>query len=204
MTPSAPALAGRGIALVVALVVLAAMALAASALMRSVDTAQAIAGNLAHRDAAAAPVNAGVEQAWAALYENGSIAERAVSAPAVGYHASRLPGEDPRGVPALLLGDDLDPAGIARVDLGEGLVVRYVIERMCRADGPATPANCALVRSRSSAAPPSSDPEAPEPMVPVIRVSIRVDGARGTLVLAQAMIRDSAPPRRIAWRILAE
>jgi hypothetical protein len=180
------------------------MALAASALMRSVDTAQAIAGNLAFRDSAAAPVNAGVEQAWAALYENGSIAEREASTPAAGYHAARLPGEDPRGVPALLLGDDLDAAGIAKVDLGEGFVVRYVIERMCAAEGPVTPAGCALVRARSTAAPPSADPASPEPMAPLIRVSIRADGPRGTLVLAQAMIRDSAPPRRTAWRILTE
>ena len=82
MTPLATRCRDRGIALVVALVVLAAMALAASALMRSVDTAHAIAGNLAFRDAGVAPASVGVEHAWAALYENASIADRDASAPA--------------------------------------------------------------------------------------------------------------------------
>jgi hypothetical protein len=204
MTPLATRWRDRGIALVVALVVLAAMALAASALMRSVDTAHAIAGNLAFRDAGGAPVNAGVEHAWAALYENGAIADRDTTAPAAGYYASRLPGEDARGVPSLLVGDDPDRTTLPKIDVGEGYAVRYVIERMCLAEGPATPANCALVRSASSATPASTDPAAPEPVVPVFRVSIRVDGPRGTLTLAQAMIRDSVPPRRVAWRVLAE
>lgn len=204
MKPLATRCRDRGIALVVALVVLAAMALAASALMRSVDTAHAIAGNLAFRDAGVAPVNAGVEHAWAALYENGSIADRDAAAPAAGYYASRLPGEDARGVPSLLNGDDPDRASLPKIDVGEGYAVRYLIERLCVAEGPATPANCALVRSESSAAPASTDPAAPEPMAPILRVSIRVDGPRGALVLAQALIRDSVPPRRVAWRVLTE
>ena len=181
-----------------------ALALAASALMRSVDIAHAIAGNLAFRDAGVAPVNAGVEHAWAALYENGSIADRDTTAPAAGFYASRLPGEDARGVPSLLVGDGPDRTSLPRIEVGEGFAVRYLIERLCLAEGPATPANCALVRSHSSAAPPSTDPAAPEPMAPILRVSVRVDGPRGALVLAQAMFRDSVPPRRVAWRVLTE
>ena len=193
-----------GIALIIAMIVLAAMALAASALMRAVDTAHAIAGNVAFRDAAVGPADAAIEEAWAALYERGAIADRGAHAPAAGYFASRMPGEDPRGVPAALAAAELSGSTLPRLDLDEGYVARYAIERMCVAEGPTTPANCALVRATSRAAPLSADPGAAEPMAPLLRVSVRVDGPRGTLMFVQATIRDASPPRRIAWRMLAE
>src|SRR3989442_14789759 len=66
----------RGIALVTALIVLAAMGLAAAALLRAVDTTTAVAGNLAFREASIAPANAAIEEALAALFERNLIADR--------------------------------------------------------------------------------------------------------------------------------
>ena len=189
-------------ALVVALIVLAALALAGAALIRAVDTTAAIAGNLSFREASIPPVNAAVEEAFAVLYESGLVADRGQSSAGSGYYAMRQPGEDARGVPRAL--QKLDAQFPVRtIDAGNGFTVRYVIERMCAQPGPATAVHCALVPPLSSAVP-AADPETAPPMVPVFRVSVRVDGPRGALTYAQAAIRDSAPPHRMAWRILGE
>jgi len=67
----APALARRqqGVVMFVALIVMVAMALAALALIRSVDTTTAVVGNLGFRQASVLPANAAVEEAVAALFE---------------------------------------------------------------------------------------------------------------------------------------
>jgi Tfp pilus assembly protein PilX len=194
----------RGIALVAALIVLIAMTLATAALMRAVETANAIAGNLAFRDASIPPVDAAVEEAWSALYEKGLIVDHGVSMPALGYYASRLPGEDTRGVPKLLQSADADSTALRTVAAGQGNTVRYVIERMCTGPGPPSGAQCALVRPRSSAAPTPADPGLADATVPIFRVSVRVDGPQGTVTHAHAMIRDSTPPHRMSWRVLVE
>lgn len=61
----------RGIAILVALLVLVAMSLAAVALMRSVDTASIIAGNIAFRQGATLAGDAGVEAARTTLLAAG-------------------------------------------------------------------------------------------------------------------------------------
>ncbi len=211
---TAPSIAGRcrlsavrsrrGMALVVALIVLAAMSLAAAALVRAVDTTLAIAGNLGLRDAAIPAVDAAIETAWAALYERNLIADRDRDLPAEGYYASRQPGEDVRGVPRLLQREDAYPRGAPVRDAGNGNTVRYVIERVCLGAGPPTPANCALVRPWGTAASVTTDPGTAPPMVAVFRVTARVDGPRNTVTHAQAMFRDGTPPQRMSWRLLVD
>jgi hypothetical protein len=189
-------------ALAVALIVLAALALAGAALMRAVDTTLAIAGNLGFREATIAPVNAAVEEAYAALYESGQIANREQPMAPQAYYAAREAGEDARGVPRALQRLPAE-SPVRTLDAGNGYTVRYLIERMCVAPGPPTAANCALVPPVSTAVP-VDDPETAPPRVPVFRVSVRVDGPRGALTYAQAAIRDSTPPHRMAWRTLGE
>jgi type IV pilus assembly protein PilX len=195
----------RGTALIVALIVLAAMSFAATALVRVVDTTVAIAGNLTLRDVAIPALDAAIESAWAALYERNLIADRDRDLPAEGYYASRRPGEDARGIPQLLLRVDGYPEGAPVRDAGNGNRVRYVIERICLGPGPPAGANCALVRpDGAAAAAANGEPGEVPPMVPLYRVTARVDGPRNTVTHAQATFRDGTPPRRIAWRLLAE
>jgi hypothetical protein len=194
----------RGMALVVALIALAAMSLAATALIRAVDTTVAIAGTLGFRDAAIPAVDAAIEAAYAALFEQNLIADRDRDLPAQGYYASRQPGEDVRGVPQILQRTGGYPEGAPVLDAGNGNALRYAIERICLGPGPATAANCALVRPYGAPAIAIADPDLAPPMVPVFRVTVRVDGPRNTLTHVQAMIRGGTPPQRMSWRLLAE
>ncbi len=97
-----------GIVLFVALIVMVAMSLAAIALIRSVDTTNAVVGNLAFRLASILPANGSIETAAAALFPDADIANVAhIPDPtndlaAENYFASRQAGEDARGVPVKL------------------------------------------------------------------------------------------------------
>jgi type IV pilus assembly protein PilX len=199
-----PRVRSQGMALIVALIVLAAMTVAATALVRAVDTTIAIAGNVGLRDAAIPAADAAMEAAWAALYERSAIPDRDHDLPAESYFASRQPGEDPRGVPRILQQVDRYPDGAPVQDAGNGYTVRHAIERLCLGPGPPTPANCALVRPWGAAPVAVEEPEKGPTMVPVFRVTARVDGPRNTVTLVQAMLRDGTPPQRMSWRLLAE
>jgi len=191
-----------GIALIMALIVLALMSLAAAALMRAVDTATTVGGNLAFRAASIPAADAAIEDAVAALSDAGVIPDRERDLPARSYHAWRQPGEDARGVPWLLQQADRYPGEARRLDAGNGNALRYVIERMCRDPGPATAANCALLHPGPPANPGAAGPGAALPPVPFYRITVRVDGPQNTLTHVQAMVRDSQPPYRMSWRIL--
>lgn len=193
-----------GIALVVALIVLAAMSLAAAALMRAVDTTVAVSGNLGFREASIPPVNMAVEEAFAALFENDLLADRDRDLPAQNYYGSLQPGEDVRGVPFVLQEPRNYPVAARVLDAGDGNTLRYIIERMCLRPGPTTPAHCALAKPHAPSAPATPASDTVAPTISFFRVTVRVDGPRNTVSHVQAMLRDSTPPQRTAWRILTE
>src|SRR6266700_826250 len=102
--PSMPSRRQSGVVLFVALIVMVAMSLAAIALIRSVDTTNAIVGNLAFRLASILPANASIEQAASALFSDADIAtvdhipDKTIDLAAENYYAQRQAGEDARGV----------------------------------------------------------------------------------------------------------
>lgn len=133
----------RGIAVLVALIVLVAMSLAAVAMMRSVDTAAMIAGNLAFRQGASLGGDVGIENARAALL---AIADLKADMPGAGYYAST-----PTAADIDLTGNRLTdkskwvrwphtdgtgdvPVCLAK-DVTTGNEVCYIIHRLCDADG---------------------------------------------------------------------
>lgn len=195
-----------GFALVMALVVLAATSLAAAALVRAVDTAIAITGNLAFRQASIPAADAAIEGAIASLSDASPVDDRERDVPAQNYYAARQPGEDSRGVPWALQQPDHYPAQARTQDAGDGNLLRWIVERVCLRPGPATAANCALARvgAPAAGAAGAAAPEATFAGVPVFRITVRVDGPQNTLSYVQAMVRGSAPPRRLSWRILGE
>jgi type IV pilus assembly protein PilX len=196
--------APRGMVLLISLAVMAAMSLASVALVRAIDTTTAVAGNLAFREAAIAPANAAIEDAFAALFENNAIADREHDLPAQGYYASLRSGEDARGVPLVL--QNLNPSARQTrfLDMGMGNTVSYAIERLCVAPGAATPANCNLAVPYALPAVPKESATSPAPGFAIFRITARVDGPQNTLVLVQMMLRDSVPPQRMSWRTLSE
>ncbi len=139
----------RGISLIVVLIGLVIISFAAVALLRSTDTATLIAGNLGFKKAALASGDAGTEAAITWLNANSAGATLHVDSDADGYYATStdacdLTGSGTPDDPS----DDVDwtgvdpgancqvealavtPAGVA-----DGYAVRYVVNRMCNAEG---------------------------------------------------------------------
>ena len=127
-----------------------AMSLAAIALIRSVDTTNAIVGNLAFRLASILPANASIEQAASALFADADIllaphlTDKDNNSPAENYLACRQglplcpgPAEDARGVPAVLQKKSTALTLTKKFDdtVLTGTQVTYLIERMCLEPG---------------------------------------------------------------------
>ena len=195
----------HGVVLFVALIVMVALSLAAIALIRSVDTTNAIVGNLAFRLASILPANASVEQAAGALFQDadiGNIAhitdlEKNNDKPAENYFAHRVAGEDPRGVPAVLqkkttastLAKKFDASDTYGGAAATDTQVTYVIERMCLAAGSPTTGNCDLVPPKGNPGNTLGDAESGGVSVPFYRVTVRVDGPKNTASFVQAMLK---------------
>jgi Tfp pilus assembly protein PilX len=188
--------------LFVALLVLVVLGLASVALFRSVDTATIVAGNLASQQAAAAAVDHGIEKAIEALWEApGAIVDRTQHAPAQNYYAcvqgsageclaagSSIP-EIPTALASLgtFAAAGLNAALVPDDDAGNA--IRYVIERMCLATGPAVGSNCNLATLPHEDAGTQHFGEAGSAGDAFYRVTVLVTGPRHTVVHAQAMLR---------------
>src|SRR5438105_8495794 len=129
----------RGIVVLIALVAMLALAYAGMALMRSVDAATAITGNVGLAQNATLGADAAIEHAVSALFERRAVGDFASDNVSESYYASRQPLEDRRGVPYTLQQLANYPSDARVADGGEGNTVRYVVERMCTAAGAATP-----------------------------------------------------------------
>ena len=187
----------RGVVLFIALIVMVAMSLAAIALVRSVDTTNAVIGNLSFRMASILPGNFAVEKAAAALFPDADIAAavRIVDKTAAfipeNYYAS-LRGDDARGIPVpLQKKSTFDGAGLTKItDATTKTEIRYVIERMCSVDGAPTYGTCDYLLPWTPAGKTSDELEALDLGKSVFyRVTIRVDGPQNTTSFIQASLR---------------
>lgn len=190
--------------MLVALVAILVMALSAAALLRSVDTAVAVAGNLGFMQAAQSAADDAIERAVAALFEQRLVVDPAVDDATNGYFASRQPAESARGVPVALQALANYPGDAPVRDAGNGNTVRYVIERMCLAAGGATADNCLLAPTTEPPLATPGEPLVEPPLVPVFRQSIRIDGPGNSTQFVQAWLADIPGRRRLAWRALAD
>jgi Tfp pilus assembly protein PilX len=117
----------RGTMLIIALIVLVAMTLAGIGMMRSVDTATIMAGNIAFRQSALNAADQGIQAAYAQLQGKSSSTLNLDGAMA-GYFSS-APANEPDWM------DENAWAGAAKLNGGApdaaGNVVWYVIHRLC-------------------------------------------------------------------------
>jgi type II secretory pathway pseudopilin PulG len=139
----------RGMSLIIVLIALVIISFAATALLRSTDTATLITGNLAFKKAALASGDAAAEQALAWINANGAGTTLQTDQPASGYYATssdscdltgtRTPDDSTDNVnwsstaPAAncaMVALQVTPAGVA-----SGYTTAYVINRMCNAAG---------------------------------------------------------------------
>jgi len=198
--PSRPAATRRaqsGVVLFIALIVMVAMSIAGIALVRSVDTGLSVIGNLGFRQASVPPSTWAVENAIHAMFEAKAI-DLDKKDLTNNYFPFRYEikytgaKEDGTGVPFHLQGESPSnyPGTFQKTTDGAGNTVRYVIERMCLDEGPATAANCDMSPPKKSEATTAMELEKPELVrVPFYRVTIRIDGPNSTTTFAQAMLR---------------
>jgi Tfp pilus assembly protein PilX len=179
--------------LFIALIVLVAMSLAGIAIMRSVDTATLIAGNIAFKESTVNSSDNGIEQAYLWLIANRTTL--ATNNAGQGYFSSRadLNWNDP-GSWASSAAAGTDAAGNT---------ISYVVHRMCNCANTAYNGNCATGEANQCAldiaagvAPPPAQGDSftvgaagylQDPRV-FYRITVRAQGPRNTMSFVQAMV----------------
>jgi len=199
----------RGVVFFVALIVMVAMALAAVALVRSVDTANIVAGNQAFKQGALNATDRGVALALNKFDSSTSGAlstESATHADSTNncYRSTTFqPTQlDARGVPKLLVNPttaqspfaasfDTTYTGCKSTNATTGETIRYIIDRQCTstvAGIAPTNGDCNVV-STSTSGRTDDDLHTGSETVPLYRVTVRVDGPRNTVSFAQVIFR---------------
>ena len=196
----------RGIAMIVAMIVLVAMTLGAVALTRSVFTSNLIAGNLAFQKAATTSTDIGVENAIAWLETKGSLTTTSCASGTLvlacddknnGYSASQ---QDPAAGEtwADFWKSRLDANGYVKTLTKDdaGNTASYVIQRMCNTQG--DPGGSGIVCSTSpnstggTCAGGSSCDTQGINLFSVsqvyYRITVRVQGPNNTTSFVQAMV----------------
>jgi len=191
----------QGIALFVALISMVILSLAGIALVRSVDTANSVAGNIAFRQGSIGPINQQIEVAIDKLFKAKTIVQT-LDDTANGYYALLQPGEKPNGLPLALAGDyavmkiAYTTAGLPApwIDPTTTMEVRSVIERICTNANPGpwppTIGTCDTLPPKVSQAGTENKQAIPLPPIPNFRVTVRVDLPNSNTVShAQAFLR---------------
>lgn len=194
----------NGVTLFFAMIGLVVLLLAAAALVRTVDTASLIAGNLSFRMSATSAGDRGMETAMRWLNNrvvtaaagapvgsqaaiDAGIAATNSSIPVQGYYSST------NEVANLFQANTWTPGGAA-LNLGEdnGNTVRYVVERMCRrANTAPTEQDCIYTEVDSGGSQLSGgNPRTPSPPknALIFRITVRVEGPRNTVSYIQGFV----------------
>ena len=202
----------RGVVLIVALLVLVVTALAAVALVRSVDVATLVSGNLAFRQAAAQATDSGIETALRWLATTDSTALQTRDAAAAPFYFPNRNG----GVVAPYAFDPSDNTHwgdfwasanneVTYRELtadSQGNTVRYTVHRMCENPGDPGSAYCYTAggvtaegisnRIKEPGDLPCFNPNTGAnlctPTNPYYRITVMVSGPRGTATYAQAVV----------------
>lgn len=194
----------RGAALLFTLIALVAMTIAALALVRSVDTATLIAGNLAFRQSTTASGDGGVEDAVAALnlIRETNIAKNVYMDDTHGFNVTNADAGYYSNLDLALdvRADSTWVDGVSSPEAADstGNRYRYVIQRMCRdADQVITRQNCLFAEGEADkdgmAVPLPSEicegsgcPTAGQ--APQYRITVRVTGPKNTVSYIQALV----------------
>lgn len=183
-----------GVVLIIALVVLVAMTLAAVALVRSVDTSNLIAGNMAFQQAATHSADVGFERAidWLQNNKTGTTLEGTDTTN--GYVAN---GADPVNSPVAgqtwdrFWAKTMASRAYSLAPDQASNAVSYVIDRMCKTAGPQSGAQCSdspVVQAATGNAEEAGEIPLKAFSVVYYRITVRVAGPRNTVSYVQTMI----------------
>lgn len=182
----------RGVVLLIALIVLVALTLAGVALIRSVDTANLIAGNMSFHQSATQSGERSTEQAL----NNWLLAHIAIGDTALfdhnganGYRAAR---EDPAAGVSwdAFWASTLATQAVTGAPDAAGNTVSYVIHRLCETTGAPHLTNCSKPPAGTNTGG-SYDPSRPGPITTnqvYYRVTTRIAGPRRTVAYIQTIV----------------
>lgn len=194
----------QGAVLFMALIALVALMLAAVALVRSVETSNLVAGNIALKQGALQEADQMMNEAFSCLDKGGKLMEPGVllsvdNKTICNYYAWLQPEgtEPPYGVPKVLKdkkrgGDDGDSDNAST-----GNTVWYVIERMCeQTDPPSTSMEwradkCLESPFGKAAKITGGGVDALPPLQAMYRISVKVSGPRGVTSYSQMVVNAS-------------
>ncbi|MGB8337671.1 MAG: hypothetical protein WCD07_08130 [Burkholderiales bacterium] len=193
----------RGVVMIIALIVLIAMSLAGVALVRSVDTANLVAGNIAFKQGALQEGNAGMEAAIQKFATGGNLVPPPANTellwtdiPNENYRATVLPSNE-QGIPLVLVNKaDFDASADFSIKKATNPLtkneVRYVIERLCLNTGDVDTDSCRFDESGGSAI--DQRQAGLKNYTPLYRITNRVDGPSNTVSYTQAVVASSTTP----------
>ena len=191
--------AQRGVTLVITLIVLVALMAAGVALIRSVDTATLVAGNLAHKDVSTRAGEIGLQRAseWlqTKVVAGGGLLNQ--DAIAEGYFSSQH-ADDPAWNPISSWPSNANIHTLAANALYPDLTISYVIHRLCSLPNVAYNGVVNGVSNRCAIYVPttggkggslaSDASDIGEPPQVFLRVTVRVQGRRGSTSYIQALL----------------
>jgi type IV pilus assembly protein PilX len=183
-TPTRPA-KQRGVVLLIALIALVALTLAGIALVRSIDTGNVIAGNLAFKQAALQVSDTGVEAAVAALP---NIVSGSLDTDIPGQYFATIQPVDANGIPTTInWNTSVTPA----TNVG-GYSVQYVIDRLCQGPLPVTDIqnSCVADAPLGGGSHKANAPVFSSSAVVYYRVTVRVTGPRNAVSMVQVIVSD--------------
>jgi len=184
----------RGVIVLFTMIAVVLLLIGSVALVRSFDTAQTLAGNMAFKRDLMNQAERGIARALASVSPAGALefdSVRQADSTADNYSATTLPSNS-HGIPSILIDEAAWQAsgmtGTDIVDGSAGIQIRYVIDRMCSAGGMSTAANCAISSLNIDKNGTNWVRRAGGGMLPVYRISVRVTGPRNTQTYVQSTV----------------
>jgi type IV pilus assembly protein PilX len=186
----------RGVVLIFTLIALMVLMLGSVALIRSMSTSSFMSGNLAFKRDLANHGERGMAQALT-LLRSGALSSdvaRQSSQPTSNYSPTVF-ASNAQGVPLVLINQaaygaaSLSAADIT--DAAAGVTVRYVIDRQCVAGTTSVSASNCMVATTKGDKGGSEYLASKKPggdLRPIYRISVRVDGPRGTQSFLQTTV----------------
>lgn len=185
----------QGVVLFIALIVLVALTMAGIALVRSVDTSNVIAGNLAFKQGTLQAADVGVEAAVSALPTILANWDNAHSGATYRYYPTRRE-DDTTGAPtakeygAAGAAAAIDWAAVPEASNVSGNSVRVVVDRLCQGPPPVTDiqGKCFAEDPQGGGTKKVGGVVFSGSAVVYYRVTVRVVGPRNTTSMVQAII----------------
>lgn len=184
-----PTSSQKGIVLVVTLIALMILLLTSVALIRSTDANLQIAGNLAFKRDLINQAERAVPQIQT-VFKTGALSNlpaRDTTNAAINYYATVQASND-SGIPNVLF-NVADSNANNIYDAASGVRIRYVIDRMCLAEGAITAQSCNLAGNDTPAGCDAPCQQLPT-YYPVYRLTLRATGPKNTEAYLQTTFSD--------------